>query len=68
MVAHLLPGLVLDDRIEVADMVAYLPRSAQQVTKRLDRLIAQIREIQAPYMNGEKPADVVLVRPVSCGL
>ncbi|KAL9614272.1 MAG: hypothetical protein Q9167_001228 [Letrouitia subvulpina] len=35
--------------------------SAQQVTARLDRLVAQIREIQAPYMNGEKPVDVVLV-------
>ena len=49
-------------------MVACLPRSAQQVTKRLDCLIAQIRGIQAPYMNGEKPADVVLVRPTSYGL
>lgn len=38
-----------------------LARSAQQVAERLDRLIAQIREIQAPYMHGEKPADVVLV-------
>ncbi|KAL9037853.1 MAG: hypothetical protein Q9214_005516 [Letrouitia sp. 1 TL-2023] len=35
--------------------------SAQRVTARLDRLIAQIREIQAPYMNGKKPAEIVLV-------
>ncbi|KAL8891262.1 MAG: hypothetical protein Q9215_001675 [Flavoplaca cf. flavocitrina] len=35
--------------------------SADQVTERLDRLIAQIRKMQAPYMNGEKPADVVVV-------
>ncbi|MCJ1428120.1 hypothetical protein MMC29_006028 [Sticta canariensis] len=35
--------------------------SARQVAERLDRLIAQIREIQAPYMNGEKPVEVVLV-------
>ena len=36
-----------------------------QVTKRLDRLIARIREMQAPYMGGEKPVDVVLVRPIA---
>ncbi|KAJ5776447.1 phosphoglycerate mutase [Penicillium nucicola] len=35
--------------------------SAEQVTERLDRLIGQISNIQRPYMNGEKPADVVLV-------
>lgn len=50
-----------------------LSRSAPQVVERLDRLIAQIREIQAPYMHGEKPLDVVLVRfrlspPVSAKL
>ncbi len=27
-------------------------------------MIVQIREIQAPYINGEKPVDVVLVWPV----
>jgi broad specificity phosphatase PhoE len=37
-------------------------RSPQQVTERLDRLIAKIRDIQRPHMNGEKPADVVVVR------
>lgn len=37
-------------------------RSAEQITKRLDRLIVQIREVQAPYMHGEKGVDVVLVR------
>ncbi|EXJ54891.1 uncharacterized protein A1O5_12957 [Cladophialophora psammophila CBS 110553] len=35
--------------------------SPQQVAERLDRLIAQIKEVQAPHMNGEKPVDVVLV-------
>ncbi|KFG84312.1 putative phosphoglycerate mutase [Metarhizium anisopliae] len=35
--------------------------SMQQVTERLDELISRIREIQRPYMNGEKPVDVVLV-------
>jgi hypothetical protein len=34
----------------------------QQVTKRLDRLIFQIREIQRPHMNGDQPADVLIVR------
>lgn len=28
---------------------------------RLDALIGRIREIQAPYMHGEQPADVVVV-------
>jgi hypothetical protein len=39
----------------------------EQVNERLDRLISQIREIQRPYMKGEKPVDVLLVRflPVS---
>lgn len=36
--------------------------SMKQVTERLDRLISQIREIQSPYMKGEKPVDVLLVR------
>ncbi|OCK72864.1 phosphoglycerate mutase [Lepidopterella palustris CBS 459.81] len=35
--------------------------SPEQVTERLDRLIAKIKEHQQPYMNNEKPADVVLV-------
>ncbi|KAK2031759.1 putative phosphoglycerate mutase [Colletotrichum zoysiae] len=35
--------------------------SKDEVTKRLDRIIVQIREIQRPYMNGEKPVDVLLV-------
>ncbi|KAE9362626.1 putative phosphoglycerate mutase [Stipitochalara longipes BDJ] len=34
---------------------------AQQVTDRLDRLIAKIKEVQRPNMHGEKPADIVLV-------
>jgi len=35
--------------------------SPQQVAERLDRLIAQIKEIQAPHMDGRKPVDVVLI-------
>ncbi|KAF2849436.1 putative phosphoglycerate mutase [Plenodomus tracheiphilus IPT5] len=35
--------------------------SAQQVGERLDRLILQIKEIQKPYMHGEKSANVLLV-------
>ncbi|MCJ1379041.1 hypothetical protein MMC17_002140 [Xylographa soralifera] len=39
--------------------------SMQQVTDRLDRLISQIKEIQKPYMLGEKPGNIILVRPSS---
>ena len=42
-----------------------LSRSAQQVGERLDRLILQIKEIQKPYMHGEKSANVLLVRFLS---
>ncbi|KAL2173000.1 putative phosphoglycerate mutase [Thermothelomyces heterothallicus CBS 202.75] len=35
--------------------------SMWQVTERLDGLISRIREIQTPYMNGAKPADVLIV-------
>lgn len=42
-----------------------LSRSAQQVVERLDRLILQIKEIQKPYMRGEKSANVLLVRFLS---
>ncbi|KPM46541.1 hypothetical protein AK830_g61 [Neonectria ditissima] len=35
--------------------------STQQVTERLDRLISQIRKVQGPFMNGEKPVDVLVV-------
>ncbi|KAK6857542.1 hypothetical protein PG995_006369 [Apiospora arundinis] len=44
--------------------------SMQQVTLRLDRLISEIREIQRPYINGEQPADVLIVCPthLSCYL
>ncbi|KAL9129379.1 MAG: hypothetical protein Q9217_002143 [Psora testacea] len=35
--------------------------SRQQVTERLDRLILQIKEIQKPYMRGEKPVDVLVL-------
>lgn len=31
------------------------------MTLRLDKLIAQIREIQRPCMHGEKPADILVV-------
>ena len=36
-------------------------RSAEQVSERLDMLISKIRDLQSPYMHGEKPANVVLV-------
>ncbi|KAK6584146.1 hypothetical protein PZA11_003876 [Diplocarpon coronariae] len=35
--------------------------SAAQVADRLDRIIIRIREIQGPYMHGEKAVDVVLI-------
>ncbi|KAF2029523.1 phosphoglycerate mutase [Setomelanomma holmii] len=35
--------------------------SPQQVTERLDRLIAKIRALQRPHMDGSKAADVVVV-------
>ncbi|KAK8166315.1 phosphoglycerate mutase family protein [Phyllosticta citrichinensis] len=35
--------------------------SPAAVTARLDDLIREIRELQRPYMHGEKPVDVVLV-------
>ncbi|KAI3317545.1 phosphoglycerate mutase [Xylariaceae sp. AK1471] len=35
--------------------------SAQEVTDRLDHLIAKINDIHRPFMQGEAPADVVLV-------
>jgi broad specificity phosphatase PhoE len=35
--------------------------SAAEVSSRLDRVIAKIREIQGPYMHGEKGVDVVLI-------
>lgn len=54
------PGLFVADRLLLIPL-----RSRQQVTERLDRLISQIKEIQRPYMNGEKPVDVLFVRFVS---
>jgi len=35
--------------------------SAAQVSARLDNIIAKIKEIQGPYMRGEKGVDVVLI-------
>lgn len=35
--------------------------SAAEVSSRLDRIIAKIRETQGPYMHGEKGVDVVLI-------
>jgi probable phosphoglycerate mutase len=35
--------------------------SAAEVSSRLDRVIGQIKEIQGPYMHGEKGVDVVLI-------
>jgi hypothetical protein len=43
---------------EISNM---LFRSKEQVADRLDKLIAKIREMQSPYMNGDKPVDIVLV-------
>lgn len=39
-----------------------ITRSSQEVTERLDRVIGMIRNTQRPYMHGEKPVDIVLVR------
>jgi len=35
--------------------------SATEVASRLDRVIAKIKEIQGPYMHGEKGVDVILI-------
>ena len=35
--------------------------SAAEVSSRLDRVIEKVKEIQRPYMNGEKGVDVVLI-------
>jgi sedoheptulose-bisphosphatase len=35
--------------------------TAAEVSDRLDRIIARIKEIQGPYMHGEKAVDVVLI-------
>jgi sedoheptulose-bisphosphatase len=35
--------------------------SPAEITTRLDRIIAKIKEIQGPYMHGEKPVDVVII-------
>lgn len=35
--------------------------TAKEVSDRLDRIIGQIREMQAPYMHGEKAVDVVII-------
>ncbi|KAJ3530449.1 hypothetical protein NM208_g9324 [Fusarium decemcellulare] len=35
--------------------------SMQQVTKRLDRFISQVTEIQKPHMNGGHPANILVV-------
>jgi hypothetical protein len=47
------------------DYLLIASRLPHEVTKRLDKLILQIREIQKPYMLGEEPADVLLVRFLS---
>jgi hypothetical protein len=39
-----------------------IDRSPQQVMERLDRLIAKIRDLQRPHMDGSKAVDVVVVR------
>jgi broad specificity phosphatase PhoE len=35
--------------------------SPSEVTTRLDRIISEIRKIQAPYMHGEQGVDVILI-------
>ncbi|KAF8864950.1 phosphoglycerate mutase-like protein [Acephala macrosclerotiorum] len=35
--------------------------SPAEVTSRLDRIVTKVKEIQGPYMHGEKAADVVLI-------
>jgi probable phosphoglycerate mutase len=35
--------------------------TAAEVSARLDRIISKIKEIQGPYMHGEKTVDVVLI-------
>lgn len=35
--------------------------SPDELAKRLDDLIAEIRKIQSPCMHGEKPVDVVII-------
>ncbi len=59
-------GSVLLSTIPVSlDQAEMGDRSAQQVTDRMDGLIKKIYKIQGPCMHGEKPADVMLVRPNS---
>jgi len=35
--------------------------SAKEVSDRLDRIIGEIKEIQGPYMHGEKAVDIILI-------
>jgi broad specificity phosphatase PhoE len=42
-------------------ILTMIPRSAQQVTDRLDSLISKVRGLQGPHMNDDKPSDVILV-------
>ncbi len=35
--------------------------SAKEVSDRLDRIIKEIKEIQGPYMHGEKAVDIILI-------
>lgn len=39
----------------------HVSRNAEQLTTRLDEFISKIHALQAPNMNGEAPADVVLI-------
>ncbi len=48
-------------KLRSESLLTVLPRSAQQVTDRLDGLIRKIYDIHRPNMHGESPADVVLV-------
>jgi broad specificity phosphatase PhoE len=42
-------------------LLTFVSRSAQQVSDRLDSLIAKIRNLQGPHMTDDQPADVLLV-------
>ncbi|OHF04543.1 hypothetical protein CORC01_00014 [Colletotrichum orchidophilum] len=56
--------LPICDAVDQSPEVIYtedMAESKQQVTKRVDKVISQICAIQHPYMNGEGPADVLVV-------
>ena len=48
-------------RVALTTALPTRPRSAEQVTHRLDRLIHRIYELQEPHIQGGSAADVLLV-------